>query len=894
MRPVPNESNIIPGTLLAGKYRVIGELGRGGMAAVYEAELTSIGKRVAVKVLAQELAGSKIVTERFFREARAVASVTSPYIVDVYDSGRLEDGRPFIAMEMLVGESLYDRMARDRLIDVDTTVRTIVQCAKGLQKAHEAGIVHRDLKPENIFLTKDEDGREIAKILDFGLAKFYAPVESDAATKRLTREGAVFGTPAYMSPEQVKGQGSVDHRADLWALGCMAFECLIGRPVWNIDQGVAMTFAAIATAPIPLPSKLRPDLPTSFDDWFLKALERDPDRRFQQARELASALEAAFGVPSSAQMAVGNRPSGGRVVQDSDLSIGTPTTVFRPSRPGMSSSGASLVGVPAAHAGAQLPSDPDRPMSDPLRGAARMPGPSAVDLPPTARPSASASYPTQPAAPASPLRWAISVTALLASLATVVLVWSRVLQPQMSSPVIYSTATAAPPEPSVAVELDGYDASADGWEGMIAQGQQKVLDGDRQAAKTLFSKAKDDGGEAVAKTYLDQLEATNGEGGPCRQIAFSRPRLASAKQAGSPTVVAVERGAVVVWTDDREDPHRTHAYGVAIDQAGRRVSADRDLTPEATDVLRPQLVAAGDRSVLLYWDRRGSEAGVRVRWIDRDGRIAGPSVLVGASRPGNFWPSMTRAPDGYWVAWQDDRDHEGDDLFLRKLSAELEPTGSEIRATDYLAVRKRVANVRVPDIAVASDAVISVYKLERGATHTIQRMRVPLNSGALDTGLEERTAPVAKASSGLDRELGEVAVVNEDKQPADAPSVACGREGCFVSWHGEKGGAYAALLDPVHGGVVWRKQFAGKAGGHPILSVSEGGDVAAGYFEKSRVKMVKLSRDGVSEPSVVGRTYSAKRRPHLAAGRAKGEWYLAWQDVESGRQEIFVSRIACQ
>src|SRR3954454_19244076 len=128
------------------------------MAAVYEAEQLSLGKKVAVKILASELAASTIVIERFFREARAAASVKSPHIVDVYDSGRLDDGRPFIAMEMLVGESLYDRMARVRLIDPETTVKVILHCSRGLTKAHGAGIIHRDLKPENIFLVKGEDG----------------------------------------------------------------------------------------------------------------------------------------------------------------------------------------------------------------------------------------------------------------------------------------------------------------------------------------------------------------------------------------------------------------------------------------------------------------------------------------------------------------------------------------------------------------------------------------------------------------------------------------------------------------------------------------------------------------------------------------------------------------
>src|SRR5438270_4939712 len=296
MAAIQNESKIPVGAVLVGKYKTTRGIGRGGMAAVYEAVHISLNKRIAIKVLAAELSASTIVIERCFREARAAASVKSPYIVDVYDSGRLDDGRPYIAMEMLEGESLYDRMARVRIIDVDTTIRVIVHSAKGLMKAHAAGIVHRDLKPENIFLTKGEDSDDICKILDFGLAKFYAPVNpEDKAQKRLTREGAVFGTPAYMSPEQVKGQGNVDHRADLWALGCMAYECLIGRPVWNMDQGVAMTFASIATGPIPVPSAARADLPPALDAWFKKCLERDPAKRYQSARELADAFVESWG-----------------------------------------------------------------------------------------------------------------------------------------------------------------------------------------------------------------------------------------------------------------------------------------------------------------------------------------------------------------------------------------------------------------------------------------------------------------------------------------------------------------------------------------------------------------------------------------------------------------------
>ena len=213
-----------PGTVVAGRYRVEREIGRGGMAQVYEARHTDIGKAVAVKVLAAEFTSSPVVVERFLREARAAAAVHSPYICDVYDSGKLDDGRPFLVMELLKGESLYERMVRVRQFDAETTARIVSHVARGLMKAHAAQIVHRDLKPENIFLTTDEEGDLRAKVLDFGLAKFYAPTNDGGAQARLTREGAIFGTPAYMSPEQVQGQGTVDHRADLWALGCIAYE----------------------------------------------------------------------------------------------------------------------------------------------------------------------------------------------------------------------------------------------------------------------------------------------------------------------------------------------------------------------------------------------------------------------------------------------------------------------------------------------------------------------------------------------------------------------------------------------------------------------------------------------------------------------------------------------
>lgn len=286
-------SQVPIGTIVDGKFRITQEIGRGGMAAVYEAENIDIGKRVAVKILSADLITSRIVRERFIREARAAAAIHSPYICEVYDSGMFHD-RPFLVMELLEGESLYDRMTRVRQLKVSTTLKVMRNVVRGLSKAHEAGVVHRDLKPENIFLTRDAEGRMLAKIVDFGLAKFYEGRGDDERNVRLTREGALFGTPAYMSPEQARGQGEVDHRADLWALGCIVYECLTGRTVWDVQNGVAMILAQIAKGELPDPRRFRADLPQSFVDWFERALHPDLNERFQSGRAFLEALELAL------------------------------------------------------------------------------------------------------------------------------------------------------------------------------------------------------------------------------------------------------------------------------------------------------------------------------------------------------------------------------------------------------------------------------------------------------------------------------------------------------------------------------------------------------------------------------------------------------------------------
>jgi len=884
-----NESKIPVGTLLVGKYRVVREIGRGGMAAVYEAEQLSLGKKVAVKVLASELAASTIVIERFFREARAVASVKSPYIVDVYDSGRLDDGRPFIAMELLEGESLYDRMARVRIIDVDTTIRVIVHTARGLMKAHAAGIVHRDLKPENIFLTKGEDGDDVCKILDFGLAKFYAPVNpEDKAQKRLTREGAVFGTPAYMSPEQVKGQGNVDHRADLWALGCMAYECLIGRPVWNMDQGVAMTFAAIATGPIPVPSQARADLPPSLDAWFKKCLERDPNNRYQSAKELADAFVEAWGQRPASNASFPNVGSGRH-----EGAMGSGGMAVRGGHTG-SNPGLGRNGSMASDASLALPLV-QRPSGE---------------VPPAADRETPAPRPAR----VSPLRMALSAAFVAGSLSAAIFVWIRFLHPQVFTPVVQSTATApASAVPSGTGGGSGPAVDEPKWAPAIAEGQRLFTEGKPAEALKMFADASavSPQGAIIARVFTEQVKAatapppTKESAGPCKTVAFARPRLSTDKRGERPAVRTTPKGMLVTWTDDHEQKDHDHVYGVLLDFKGRALGPIRDLTPEASEAQRPQLTAPSqdsDRTVLLYWDKSGGDAGVHVRLLDGDGRIDssnGKSRTIGAARrPGDYWPSIEKGPNGFFVVWQDDRDKEKDyDLFVRQLTNDLDTSGPETRLTDYVANPKSKSpapKVRYPSVAVAANTLLVAYKLEKEKEKEklIMRLRVPLAD--LAKGLDE-----SKDANRGSRELGDAALVTEDKSPADAPAMACGSEGCFIVWHGEPSGAYVAFIDPNVGKVQWRNKLSDK-GGRPSIAVN-GGKVGITWYEPTkegwRLRMAFLSRDGVSAKSTLLRIHDGNiPRASLAAGATGDEWSLAWQDsdVPKGTPEIYAARVLCK
>ncbi len=275
------------------------------MGSVWEGIHATLGTHVAVKFIESEYADSPEARSRFENEARAAAKLRSKHVVEVYDHGVTDDGRPFIVMEYLRGEPLDKRLDRVGRLPAKDTARLLMQVCRALSKAHAGGIVHRDLKPENVFLVwDDEDGADVAKVVDFGIAKF---TDNSLTSSSATRTGSVLGTPYYMSPEQARGLRSVDYRSDLWSVGVIAYRCIVGTLPFE-GEAVGDLLVKLCTAPLPIPSQITPDIPPGFDAWFTKALCREPDGRFASAAELAESLGAVCGLPVRGGYSTGDIP----------------------------------------------------------------------------------------------------------------------------------------------------------------------------------------------------------------------------------------------------------------------------------------------------------------------------------------------------------------------------------------------------------------------------------------------------------------------------------------------------------------------------------------------------------------------------------------------------------
>jgi eukaryotic-like serine/threonine-protein kinase len=284
-------SHIGPGLVIAGKYRLEAQIGRGSMGTVYRAVHVTLGQRVAIKLISTEHSQSVEARKRFSVEAKAAAKLRSRHVVQVYDDGETAEGNPYIVLEYLDGETLEQRLERERDISLLDAARVVSHVGRALARAHAQGIVHRDLKPANIFLVKsdDDDVGWLAKVLDFGIAKLDGHGE-----KGTTQAGTVLGTPLFMSPEQVRGASSVDHRADLYSLGMCLFHMLTGDFAYY-SPNYSEILVGICTQPLPLLRAKAPWVPESVEVWFQRACAKDPLERFQSADEMTEALQAAVG-----------------------------------------------------------------------------------------------------------------------------------------------------------------------------------------------------------------------------------------------------------------------------------------------------------------------------------------------------------------------------------------------------------------------------------------------------------------------------------------------------------------------------------------------------------------------------------------------------------------------
>src|ERR1044071_2519993 len=269
----------------AGSYRILRQIGEGGMGAVYLGEHTMLGRPAAIKILLPSLSQNREMVGRFFNEARATTAIRHPGIVEIYDFGFLPDGAAYIAMEMLDGESLASRLQRVGRLPVGAAVDIGRQGAGALHAAHSLGITHRDRKPDNMFLVRDPEIGERVKLLDFGIAKL---VTNDSGNR--TRTGVVMGTPVYMSPEQCRGTAALDSRADLYSLGCVLYELVAGRPPFVAESAGDIIAHHLYFPPDPV-RRHEPSVPDGLEQLIMALLAKDPAMRPGSAAEVSGILD---------------------------------------------------------------------------------------------------------------------------------------------------------------------------------------------------------------------------------------------------------------------------------------------------------------------------------------------------------------------------------------------------------------------------------------------------------------------------------------------------------------------------------------------------------------------------------------------------------------------------
>lgn len=289
--------SVSAGTVVGGKYRLEEPIGRGGMASVWRATHTTLESSVAVKFLETFGTSREKMAKRFLREARLAGGLKHRHVVHILDYGVMDDGQPFMVMELLEGTSLADRFENGPPLPEVELFEIVAKVLSGLAAVHDAGIVHRDVKPDNVFLVRDSDG-DYPKLLDFGISR---GVQAEAGDTRVTNTGAVIGTPLYMSPEQARGMNDLDQRTDLWSVGMILWEGLCGGELPFEAEHMGDVLIRIATEDAPSIALSRPDLPPEAVEVISRVLQRDRSARFKDAREMRDAVRKAADVLAAAE-----------------------------------------------------------------------------------------------------------------------------------------------------------------------------------------------------------------------------------------------------------------------------------------------------------------------------------------------------------------------------------------------------------------------------------------------------------------------------------------------------------------------------------------------------------------------------------------------------------------
>jgi hypothetical protein len=398
------------------------------------------------------------------------------------------------------------------------------------------------------------------------------------------------------------------------------------------------------------------------------------------------------------------------------------------------------------------------------------------------------------------------------------------------------------------------------------------------AARSLYNHA-----EAVAE---------NSATAPCRVTGLGRPRPFSGRTDASsmPAIAQAPSGYLVSWAEMDPASRKRHAMLATLDTALRRVSQVADVTPEAKLVQQPTLEPVDDGVALLYWDTAPDASSVFLRKLDPNGTIQGPPVAVSPGTKQSF-PAITREPSGrLWVAWTEKVTSRVSDVFVRAFDEDIKPTLPAARLTRYVPPPRQSSTASRPALAMAHGFLNVAYALERGVEYHIFTLRVPLADPLLGTG--GLPAPESEDETQPDRFLGQIVPVSAGPGQHNQPGIACIEQGCFVAWDDEKAGAHVAFFAGASGEVVWRRDLGPKALS-PSLAVS-GSQVAIAWYDGGRVRLSRLDRDGVSEPTLVGRLSGYQRAPSLIAGKKPGEWLVAWRDFEAGQHEGFVARAECK